>query len=262
VTGDEALNAEMVEHMPRVNELRALIADPSKPSAYFQNFDESVRVEPSMRGVWLAREQEFHRLAPASWEFLKAEARPYLTARDSNGRGWEQLIAILNQARAHNYLVDRGCSGVSFIPRAKRQGQKTPDLQAMDNERTLLCEVKTINISQNEVNRRHLGGVGSSTNILPDAFFNKLNLTIEGAAKQIATHDFAANAKHLVFMVVNFDDFFTQCKTDYFEQIDRHVVGQTQRPDLEIVFFNQRTTFHPSVCMRHAHVVNEAIYQM
>jgi hypothetical protein len=86
--------------MPRVDELRALIDDPSKPSAYFQNFDESVCAEPSAGGVWLAREREFQRLDPASWEFLKAEARPYLTARDAKGRGWEQLIAILNQARA------------------------------------------------------------------------------------------------------------------------------------------------------------------
>jgi len=47
----------------------------------------------------LAREREFQRLDDAAWEFLKDEALPYLSARDRKGRGWEQLISILNQAR-------------------------------------------------------------------------------------------------------------------------------------------------------------------
>jgi hypothetical protein len=245
--------------MPRVNELRALIDAPANPSAYFRDFDESIRVEPSKKQVWLAREIEFQRLDSASWEFLKAEARPYLTACDAEGRGWEQLISILNQARAYNYLIDRGCSGVSFIPRAKRQGQKTPDLQAVENGGDILCEVKTINISRNEVNRRHSGEAGSTTNVLPDAFFNKLDTTILNATNQLAVRNFTGNAKLLVFAVINFDDFLCEYKMDYFDQIDRHI-GQTLRANLEIVFFNQRTTFHRNISMRHAQVVNEASY--
>src|SRR5207244_3006726 len=110
----------------------------------------------------------------------------------------------LNQARAHNYLVDRGCSGVSFIPQAKRQGHKTPDVQATENGGKILCEVKTINISQDEVTRRHSGAVGLTTNILPEAFLNKLDSTIVDAMNQIIAYDSTGNAKHLVFLVINF----------------------------------------------------------
>ncbi len=92
--------------MPRVYELRDLIADRSHPSAYFQKFDDTLN-DPLRRQVWLAREQEFQRLDDESWQFLKDEAHPYLMARDDN-RGWQQLIAILNQTRAHNYLIDLG----------------------------------------------------------------------------------------------------------------------------------------------------------
>jgi hypothetical protein len=104
--------------MPRVYELCDLIADRSSPSSYFQDFDRSVASEAEKKRVWLAREREFQRLDDAAWGFLKNEALPYLCARDSKGRGWEQLISILNQARAYNYLVDRGCSDVRFVERA------------------------------------------------------------------------------------------------------------------------------------------------
>jgi hypothetical protein len=109
--------------MPRVYELKDLIADPSDPRSYFRKFVDSIRESPSAKRVWLAREREFQRLDPESWKFLKNEACPYLTARDTR-RGWEQLIAILNQARAHNYLIDEGCEEVNFIPRSTIGGKK------------------------------------------------------------------------------------------------------------------------------------------
>src|SRR5580704_917248 len=106
--------------MPRVFELCDLIADRSSPSSYFQDFETTVASEAEKKRVWFAREREFQRLDDAAWAFLKAEARPYLTSRDRKGRGWEQLISVLNQARAYNYLVDSGCSDVCFVERAKQ----------------------------------------------------------------------------------------------------------------------------------------------
>jgi hypothetical protein len=78
---------------------------------------------------------------------------------------------------------------------------------------------------------------------------------------QIIAYDSTRNAKHLVFLVINFDDFYSEYKTYYFGQIDAHV-GQTLRRNLEIVFFNQRTVFHSNIAMRHAQVVNEASYPL
>lgn len=242
--------------MPRVYELRDLIQDPSKPSAYFQNFDNSLRDEPCKKQTWLAREHEFQRLDADSWQRLKDEARPYLSARDARGRGWEQLISILNQARAHNYLVDQGCSGVSFIRRSKRQKQQTPDIKAQLDGQTVLCEVKTINISEDEVNKRRTGSAGSTTNLLNEAFFKKLESALREAKRQMDSYYRQNEVRRIAFVAVNFDDWLGEYKAEYFSQIDQYLASNPVF-GLEIVFYNQKTPFHAHVSMLHAYVVNE-----
>jgi hypothetical protein len=245
---------------PRVSELRDLIEHPSKPSAYFQNFGHPLRDEPERKRAWLQREREFQRLDAPSWQHLKDEARPYLTARAAKGRGWEQLIAILNQARARNYLVDQGCSQVRFIPKAEKQKQKTPDLQAELNGQKFLCEVKTINRSQDELDKQLAGRAGSTTNVLDKAFFKKLNSDLATAKEQMNSYDGQDDVKHIVFFVVNFDEPHGEYKAEYFKQIDQYLASDLASDlvsGLDIVFHNQRTAFHPHVSMLHAHVVNE-----
>jgi hypothetical protein len=117
----------MVPELPRVNELRALIADPSADSAYFgQDFDERFRGSPARQRVWLGRERELQGLDDIAWAFLKDEARPYLMQKDKKGRGWQQLFTILNQASAYNFLIQQlRCTDVRFVPRDART--ETPD---------------------------------------------------------------------------------------------------------------------------------------
>jgi hypothetical protein len=241
--------------MPRVYELCDLIADRSNPSSYFQDFDRSVASEPDKKRVWLSREREFQRLDAAAWEFLKDEALPYLSARDSKRRGWEQLISILNQARAHNYLVDRGCSDVRFVERSKEQNRETPDLEAELYGARIVCEVKTLNASQVEIEWRLSGGVGSGTNVLSAPFFKKLDRTVEKAESQMLSYA-AGDAEHIVFFVLNFDDPLGDYKADYFEQIDDHL-GLSHPTVANLVFYNQKTAFRRSLSMRHTEVVNE-----
>ena len=185
---------------------------------------------------------------------MKAEACPYLTARDNKGRGWEQVIAILNQARAYNYLVDVGCRRVHFLKPVKQHKRKTPDLEAELGGKEVVCEVKTLNTSQEEVTRRQTGGVGSGTSVLSAPFFEKLDSVLQKAESQMASY---GDAKHIVFLIVNFGDLLGEYKEDYFEQIDCHLDSHP-RPEADIVVFNQRTAFHRPVSMRNAKVVNEA----
>jgi hypothetical protein len=240
--------------MPRAYELCDLMADRTSPSSYFQDFDRSVVSEPQKKRVWLAREREFQRLDDAAWRFLKDEASPYLSARDSKGRGWEQLISILNQTRAYNYLVDRGCSNVRFVQRAKEQNHKRPDLEADLDGATMVCEVKTLNASQVEIERRQSGGVESGTNVLSVPFFEKFD-TVEKAESQMLSYA-GGDAEHIVFLIMNFDDLLAEYKDDYFSQIDDHL-GASHPTPANLVFYNQKTAFHRSLSMRHAEVVNE-----
>jgi hypothetical protein len=241
--------------MPRVFELKALINDQSNTCFYFKNFENSICDEPSKKQVWLAREQEFQQLDQESWFFLMDEARPHLV-NWNEGRGLEQLISILNQARAHNYLVKEGCLQVRFIPRSKVNGQKTPDLGANLNGRKILCEVKTINISDVEATRRQNNAGISINNYLGEKFFEKLIKTLESAKKQLASYDVLADARYIVFVVINFDDFLAEYKVEYFKQID-HELSKNSILGLEIVLYNQKTAFHSKIKMLHANVINE-----
>lgn len=241
--------------LPRVYELIDLIEDRSDPSAYFQTFDDSIRNEPSKAKVWLARERELQRLDSESWSSLKSETRPYLTARHAS-RGWEQLISILNQARAYNYLLDEGCQPIHFIPRASSNGIKTPDLFGVLKGKNILCEVKTVNISETEANRRKNGGVGSSTDSLPSGFFKKLSDDLLVAKEQMEAYDNSVGVGRIAFIVPNFDDFLAEYKEHYFAQIDKHLAAEPVH-GLDIVFYNQRTAFHCQVAMENAVVVNE-----
>ena len=241
--------------MPRVYELRDLIADPLNPSSYFQDFDDSVCDEPSKKLVWLAREKEFQRLDSESWQFLKNEALPYLIARDPK-RGWQQLIAILNQTRAHNYLTDKGCTEVRFIPRSKTNGEETPDIEGTLNGTKVVCEVKTVSISDVEAIRRKTGGVGCIAGSLNEGFFKKLMCNLCKAESQMVSYA-GRDAKRIAFIVLNFDDFFGEYKADYFKQIDRYLMAHAV-PCTDIVFYNQKMVFHCHVAMQNAVVINES----
>ena len=241
---------------PRVYQLFDLIEDRANPNAYGQNFESSIRKETSKRRFWKAREKELQLLDQISWDFLKSESASYLTARDQHGRGWEQLFNILNQARAHNYLRDIGCVDVTFIPPKSKGGEESPDLEAKMGSNIVICEVKTINVSERKAEARRLGLVSETLSYLEKEFFRKLDSDLEKAKSQMQSHCGDAGAKHICFIVINFDDLFGEYKTNYYEQIDQylaeHHLGET-----EIVFFNQRTCFHDDVYMDNAKVVNE-----
>ena len=125
--------------LPRLYELRDLIADPTSPHAYFRDFDEHLKDSLHIRDIYRRLESDLQGLDGPAWEFLKSEASPYLVHKDRSGRGWQQLFDILNQARAYNYLETIGCSNVHFIPPAKRRSTRTPDLEAVLNSRRVLC---------------------------------------------------------------------------------------------------------------------------
>src|SRR4051812_47022161 len=108
------------KQLPRIYELRDLIADPTFSSAYFQNFDWNVRDSAHIRGIYDRWEKDLQGLDDDAWSFLKSEAAPYLVCKDGRGRGWQQLFDILNQAHAYNYLKAVGASNLRFIPRSKQ----------------------------------------------------------------------------------------------------------------------------------------------
>jgi hypothetical protein len=244
------------EELPRVQELRDLIEDPAAPSSYFQGFDNSIRDEPSKKQVWLARETQLCGLDGDSWEFLKTEALPYLTKADPKTRGWQQLVTILNQAFAYNFLKGMGCSNVRLIPRADQKGVESPDLEGELSGVKVLCEVKTLNISDEESIARSDAIGRTITDRLEPGFFSKLISVLKKAKKQIDAYDSGPNLRRIAYVVVNFNDLLGEYKKRYYQQIDDYLAANVI-PGIEVVFHNQMTCFHTSISMTHATVVNE-----
>jgi hypothetical protein len=243
------------KEFPRVYELRELIEDPSVQSAYFQDFENSIRSEPEKKEAWLAWEQELQGLDAESWKFLKSKMLPHLAKRDPSGRGWQQLITILNQARAYNFLLRVvGCSSVRFIPESKRE---TPDLQGELDFLKVLCEVKTINISEDEVLARQDRTARTITDRLGPGFFKKLMLDLKKAKEQITSYDSSPNVRQNVYIITNFDDLLAEYKERYYHQIDQYFADHPT-DGFEIVFHNQKSCFHKPITMKYAIVFNEA----
>jgi hypothetical protein len=222
------------KELPRVYELQDLIQNPPPSSAYFRDFEGTLSEWPQKRKQFADIESDLQGLDSEAWSRLKEEAASLLTARNEK-RGWQALFTILNQAKAYNYLKRLGCTNVKFIPASRIKGQKTPDLQADLDSVKVLCEVKTIGISEIEATRRHGGGVGESTDRLEEGFFNKLTSDLLRAKSQILAFGADRATRKIAYVVVNFDDRLHEYADRYQIQISQYVAANPV-PELEIVF--------------------------
>jgi hypothetical protein len=240
---------------PKVNQLIDLIDDRTHNDSYFKNFEHSIEESVEKRNVWLAREKELQRLNLDAWDSLKKEAFPYLTARSHCGRGWEQFITILNQARAYIFLLNLGCSEIRFISPIK--DKETPDLEGVLDSIPVICEVKTVNKSAQEVEAQQSGSLSFTLTTLGPGFFKKLTSDLAKAKRQMVSYNDSPNVRHLAFVVLNFDDSLGEYKIDYYKEIDQYLFG-IPVDGIEVVFFNQRSCFHNEIKMKNATVINEA----
>jgi hypothetical protein len=238
--------------LPRLYELKDLINDPASPDAYFQNFDAHLMDSAHIMSIYVRWEGALQSLDTDAWECLKNEASPRLMASNKRGRGWQGLFDILNQAHAYNYLKRIGCTGVVFVPRTKT---KTPDLEGWIDGGKILCEVKTLNISDDEIQGRRGGIVRNFAIRLEAGFFGKLRDAIAAAQHQMCVFDTLGSARHMVYVSPCFDDFLGECKEEYFRQIDDHLV-EHPFDGIEIVMHNAHTPFHMPIFMKAARVDN------
>jgi hypothetical protein len=239
--------------LPRIYELKDLIAKPTSSDAYFRDFDQNLARSAHIKDVYLRWERALQGLDDGAWKHLRAEASPRLTAHDQQGRGWQQLFDILNEARAYNYLKLLGCTNLHYIPRSRK---KTPDLEGSLASGRVLCEVKTINISNEEAAYRasSVGTHSISVKVSPE-LITKLRRTIESAKQQLLAFDQGLTAVHFVYLNISFDDLLAECKEAYFKQIDDEF-AKTPLTSVKLVICNEYTAFYKSLKMRFADVDN------
>jgi hypothetical protein len=216
----------------RLSELRDFAINLNSPKTYFQRDDDKF-THPMKRRFFLDIERDLQALDFKAWDFLRKEAFPRLKARHPT-RGWRQLFETLNEAKGYIYLTRIGCTGVKFIPRSKTNNVQTPDLEGELVSVTALCEVKTINVSERETERRYLGGVGTTLADLEESFFKKLMSTIDAATSQLRAFGTDLGTRRIALVVINFDDRLHECADRYETQIDEYMT-KASMPGIEVV---------------------------
>lgn len=220
--------------LQRIYELWDLLQNPGSSHAYFQDFDHSIATQSVKRKHFIDIESDLQGLDPDAWNQLKGKVARLFERRDPT-RGWQAAFDILNQAKAYNHLVGLGYTEVEFIPESNATGQKTPDLQARFGSTKVLCEVKTINVSDFELEARAQSIVRDTQVRLPDAFFQKLERTLRKAKEQMDSHYANDDAKKIAYVIVKFDDGLHEYVEGYLSQL-RSFVETEPVPKCEVVF--------------------------
>jgi hypothetical protein len=239
---------------PRLCEPREALPTPMPPGAYFQHFEEDLGDE-DVRSVYTKVERTLGVLDAEAWRDLKERAVHVLMAHDEK-RGWQALFSTLNESKGYAYLRSIGCTDVAFI---KRQHKKTPDLRAMLDGSRVLCEVKTINISQDEADRRdrvHHGETSAFSvplHVTPQ-LLQKVSATLKYAVEQLDHEDPQRTARRIVFAVVYFDDWLGRCQPQYIADIDAYLLANPIA-GAELVFCPASNLFEHHFTMRSATVV-------
>lgn len=246
--------------LPRVLELSDAVGDAGTPHAYFRDFEKSLQTRPLKRRAFKVLESTLSTLDAEAWALLKQRAAAKATEPHQNrGRGWQALFDTLNEARGFQHLRSLGCANIRFIE--CHRDQETPDLEATLGGQRVLCEVKTINISEHEATAR-LGSTSGAPVVrtvpttLGPAFMSKLDAALAKGVKQLDSADPTREARRFIFCVLHFDDAIGDYQPSYLREIDIHLEASPVVP-AELVFCVPNNLFGWSFSMRMALVVSE-----
>jgi hypothetical protein len=221
----------------RILELREASIALNSASAYFRADDDKF-TDPMKVKYFAEIDRNLAMLPEDAWKQIKVDLINRIAVRDPT-RDWQPLFDTFNEVRAYNYLQDMGCEDIRFIPRAKAKNLRTPDLGAVHNGTSILCEVKTINISEDELHRRATLGVGASSESLDEKLLTKLSRDITEAKNQMDAHN--PDARKIAYVVINFDDWVGDCAQEHLAQIE-YFFRHTLRPGVDLVT-DIRTSF-------------------
>jgi len=187
----------------RLSELISLYPQENNNARFYEFLKGSCEDNPDRVKAFSLIEQDLSELDDKSWFFLKNETKNLCVKKDKN-RGHSKLFDRLNEARGYCFLKKLGCSNIKFITTEKNN--KTPDLVGYLSTSQVLCEVKTISISDELINsRKNLLG-RSAQNTLTKGMINKLKSTFDDAACQLNSYSTSPGTKKYIYLVIKFDD--------------------------------------------------------
>ena len=189
---------------------------------FFEGALASMRASRQARAYYASYDRTLAELDSASLEELSRKAINHF--RDHRpGQLKQGFFHQLNEAFAYRHLVRLGYTDVTVL----KEGKATqPDLSYKDGGRQLFCEVKTIGVSEDEINRRGSNRAFTANyHHLSEGFFNKLDHDLRCAQAQIH----ARGRSGLVYVVATFDDFTMTYYPQHRQQLSEYLRSHSVR---------------------------------
>lgn len=199
--------------MKRIKELISAVTTKYPDDQFFADFDSLCTISKAKKAHYLAYERALSALDAESWCVLKTKAlQHYMDHRP--GQLKQGFFNQLNEAFAYRYLISAGASAVRFIPEAE---SRTPDLSYILGGAQMHCEVKSLGISNDEIERRNRGRAYdlSVHSQLSEGFIKKFCDAVSDAREQIAS----LGSEGLVYLMVNLDDIALDHYSIYRKQL-------------------------------------------
>jgi hypothetical protein len=188
----------------------------------------------------------FSFLSTEHWEILKKKAIPTFKQRDQF-RGWSSAFDYFNEAVAYATLTMMGFSEVNLREDSKTEGISNPDLDAKQGTLSWIADVKTINISDDEITSRENGTSTVTLATLSDKFLKKMECHLCKAEKQLSEH---CSDMKAVFFVLNFDEFLHEYVDEYFDQICEFLSSSVKYADQIFLMAKDFPTSQSSIIYR------------
>ncbi len=198
--------------MRRIRELITLIRASYPQDRFFANFDQKLAI-PEFDADYRAYERALGFLDRESWTELQAKAVSHFLDHRP-GQLKQGFFNQLSDAFAYQHLVRCGYRNVRVL---REDGGTQPDLEYLDGNEKLFCEVKTLGISDKEIARRNVPNRFCSSIYyeLDERLLNKLRLTLDVAQGQIN----ARGPNGMIYLLLIFDDFTGEHYDTYRKQV-------------------------------------------
>ena len=178
---------------------------------YFACMDEPQ--PPHAVQSYLDWEDRFARLDQESRQNIIERAAPLVARRDTNeGRDWTALFDTLNEVKGYIYLQDLGYNDVRFIPRSSEKKQKTPDVRGSGSLGDALLEVKTVNISDDDISL--FGTLQKGSRGIPEGLKHKLASDYATACNQLHSFPVREPARRICCFYISVDFRLTGARSN------------------------------------------------
>jgi hypothetical protein len=209
--------------LPRIRALIAAAQDARRHTSFASHFRVSVEADQIRLKILRDYELDLADLGDAAWQALKTDAVKRLIR--NKRRGWAQLFDALNEAKGYAYLKSLGCTEIAFVPHT--YVQPSPDLMAMCDGQQVLCEVKTIGISDD--------AQAAPGELSEDFLEGKLSRIIEEAKAQMESIG-AESARRITCIIFHPDDSLNEYVDRYAMQIEAFLTDKPV-PGVEVKVF-------------------------